>query len=69
MVATGRPVAFLHMPKTVILGAARTPFGKMGGALASQDATDLGGTATTEEVAAAVVRHCQQTLGAEVPAT
>src|ERR687885_1710950 len=33
------------MAKTVILGAARTPFGKMGGALASQDATDLGGTA------------------------
>src|SRR3954467_11577123 len=33
------------MPTTVILGAARTPFGKMGGALASQDATDLGGTA------------------------
>src|SRR3954449_7793233 len=33
------------MPKTVILGAARTPFGKMGGALASQDASDLGGTA------------------------
>jgi acetyl-CoA C-acetyltransferase len=33
------------MPQTVILGAARTPFGKMGGALASLDATDLGGTA------------------------
>jgi acetyl-CoA C-acetyltransferase len=33
------------MPKTVILGTARTPFGKMGGALASVDATDLGGTA------------------------
>jgi acetyl-CoA C-acetyltransferase len=33
------------MPKTVILGAARTPFGKMGGGLASLDATDLGGTA------------------------
>src|SRR5688572_10976853 len=33
------------MPSTVILGTARTPFGKMGGALASQDATDLGGTA------------------------
>ncbi len=33
------------MPKTVILGAARTPFGKMGGALASLDATELGGTA------------------------
>ena len=35
------------MPKTVILGAARTPFGKMGGALASLDATELGGTAIT----------------------
>jgi acetyl-CoA C-acetyltransferase len=33
------------MPKTVILGTARTPIGKMGGALASLDATDLGGTA------------------------
>ena len=31
------------MPSTVILATARTPFGKMGGALASQDATDLGG--------------------------
>jgi acetyl-CoA C-acetyltransferase len=33
------------MPKTVILGAARTPFGKLGGALSSLDATDLGGQA------------------------
>jgi len=33
------------MSQTVILGTARTPFGKMGGALASQDATDLGATA------------------------
>jgi acetyl-CoA C-acetyltransferase len=33
------------MPSTVILGTARTPFGKMGGALASKEATDLGGTA------------------------
>ena len=33
------------MAKTVILGTARTPFGKMGGALASKDATDLGGEA------------------------
>src|SRR4051795_4222353 len=40
------------MPKTVIIGAARTPFGKMGGALASLDATDLGGTA----IAAALER-------------
>jgi acetyl-CoA C-acetyltransferase len=40
------------MPKTVILGAARTPFGKMGGALSSLDATELGGTA----IAAALER-------------
>src|ERR1044072_5431716 len=33
------------MPKSVILGAARTPCGKMGGALASVPATELGGTA------------------------
>ena len=33
------------MPKTVILSAARTPIGKMGGALASLDATALGGVA------------------------
>jgi acetyl-CoA C-acetyltransferase len=33
------------MPKTVILGAARTPIGKMGGGLASLDATELGGRA------------------------
>src|SRR5215211_6203576 len=45
-------IAFCDMPKTVILGAARTPFGKMGGALASLDATDLGGTA----IAAALER-------------
>jgi len=40
------------MPKTVILGTARTPIGKMGGGLASLDATDLGGTA----IAAALER-------------
>jgi acetyl-CoA C-acetyltransferase len=33
------------MPKTVILGAARTPIGKMGGGLATLDATELGGIA------------------------
>jgi acetyl-CoA C-acetyltransferase len=33
------------MPKTVILGAARTPIGKLGGGLASLDATELGATA------------------------
>jgi acetyl-CoA C-acetyltransferase len=31
------------MPSSVILGTARTPFGKMGGGLSSLDATDLGG--------------------------
>jgi acetyl-CoA C-acetyltransferase len=50
------------MPKTVILGAARTPFGKMGGALASVDPTDLGGTAISAaleraEVAPEQVEH------------
>jgi acetyl-CoA C-acetyltransferase len=40
------------MPRTVILGAARTPFGKLGGALAGFDATDLGG----EAIAAALER-------------
>jgi acetyl-CoA C-acetyltransferase len=35
------------MPQTVILGTARTPFGKMGGALAPVDAIDLGGKAIT----------------------
>ena len=33
------------MSQTVILGTARTPFAKMGGALASLDATELGGKA------------------------
>jgi len=33
------------MPKTVILSAVRTPVGKLGGGLASMDATDLGGIA------------------------
>jgi acetyl-CoA C-acetyltransferase len=31
------------MPSTVILGTARTPFGKMGGSLSAVGATDLGG--------------------------
>jgi acetyl-CoA C-acetyltransferase len=33
------------MPKTVILGSARTPIGKMGGGLSTIDATELGGLA------------------------
>ncbi len=35
------------MPKTVILAAARTPIGKLGGGLAALDATELGATAIT----------------------
>jgi acetyl-CoA C-acetyltransferase len=35
------------MPKTVILSAARTPIGKLGGGLSSLDATSLGATAIT----------------------
>jgi acetyl-CoA C-acetyltransferase len=35
------------MPKTVILGTARTPIGKLGGGLSSVDATDLGAAAIT----------------------
>src|SRR4051794_40110279 len=33
------------MPKTAILATARTPFGKLGGALSTLDATDLGSKA------------------------
>src|ERR1700752_427360 len=33
------------MPSTVILSAARTPIGKLGGGLSGVDATELGGTA------------------------
>jgi acetyl-CoA C-acetyltransferase len=40
------------MPKTVILSAARTPIGKLGGGLSSLDATSLGATA----IAAALER-------------
>src|SRR3954470_1047638 len=51
-----------QMPKTVILGAARTPFGKLGGGLSTLDATDLGGTAISAaleraEVGADQVQH------------
>jgi len=35
------------MPRTVILGAARTPIGKLGGGLSTLDATVLGATAIT----------------------
>ena len=50
------------MPKTVILSAARTPIGKLGGDLSTVDATELGGTAIKAaleraEVAPEEVQH------------
>jgi len=50
------------MPKTVILSAARTPIGKLGGALSAVDATELGATAIAcalerADVAADQVQH------------
>jgi acetyl-CoA C-acetyltransferase len=50
------------MPQTVILSAARTPIGKLGGGLASLDATELGGIAIKAaleraEVAPEEVQH------------
>src|SRR3954451_409774 len=47
------------MPKTVILGSARTPIGKMGGALASVDATELGGLAIEAALERAAVEPAQ----------
>ena len=44
------------MANTVILGAARTPFGKMGGALKSFDATDLGGFVIANAVERAEIK-------------
>jgi acetyl-CoA C-acetyltransferase len=50
------------MPKTVVLSAARTPIGKLGGGLSSLDATELGGVAIKAaldraEVAPEQVQH------------
>jgi acetyl-CoA C-acetyltransferase len=43
------------MPQTVILSSARTPIGKMGGGLASLDATDLGGLAVESALERAAI--------------
>jgi acetyl-CoA C-acetyltransferase len=43
------------MPKTVILGSARTPIGKMGGGLSTLEATELGATAIEAALARAAV--------------
>jgi acetyl-CoA C-acetyltransferase len=47
------------MPKTAILGTARTPFGKLGGGLKSLDATDLGGKAIEAALERAEVKPDQ----------
>jgi acetyl-CoA C-acetyltransferase len=47
------------MSSTVILGTARTPFGKMGGGLSSLDATDLGGKAIEAALERAAVQPDQ----------
>ncbi|MFL5864499.1 MAG: acetyl-CoA C-acetyltransferase [Solirubrobacteraceae bacterium] len=47
------------MPKTVILSAARTPVGKLGGGLASVDATELGAIAIRAALERADVAHEQ----------
>src|SRR5438067_2068918 len=47
------------MPKTVILGAARSPFGKLGGGLSTLDATDLAGTAIAAALERAEVKPDQ----------
>src|SRR2546430_14750134 len=47
------------MPKTVILSAARTPIGKVGGGLKTVDATDLGGTAIAAALERAEVKPDQ----------
>jgi len=47
------------MPKTVILGAARTPIGKMGGGLATLEATELGAAAIEAALERAAVEPGQ----------
>jgi acetyl-CoA C-acetyltransferase len=47
------------MPKTAILATARTPFGKLGGALAPLDATELGGKAIESALERAEVKPDQ----------
>ena len=47
------------MPKTVILGAARTPIGKLGGGLSTLGAPDLGGVAIAAALARADVDPSQ----------
>ena len=52
------------MPKTVILGSARTPIGKMGGGLASLKATELGGIPTKPDLESLLTKLRGDTLNA-----
>src|SRR6516165_5089291 len=65
------------MPKTVILSAARTPIGKLGGGLSTVDATELGGLAieaaleradvAPEQVEHVVMGHVLQAGQGQIP--
>jgi acetyl-CoA C-acetyltransferase len=65
------------MPKTVILGAARTPIGKLGGGLSSLRATELGGIAikaaleradvAPEQVQHVIMGHVLQAGQGQIP--
>src|SRR4051812_34532423 len=48
-----------EMPKTVVLGTARTPFGKLGGGLSSLSAMELGGKAIEAALERAEVKPDQ----------
>src|SRR5918995_4934265 len=65
------------MPRTVILGAARTPVGKLGGGLSSMHPTDLGGLAikaaleradvAPEQVQHVIMGHVLQAGAGQIP--
>src|SRR3954451_7620080 len=65
------------MPRTVILGSARTPIGKLGGGLSSLHPTDLGGIAiksaleradvAPEQVQHVVMGHVLQAGAGQIP--
>src|SRR5215211_6972780 len=65
------------MPRTVILGAARTPIGKLGGGLSSMHSTDLGGIAikaaleraevAPEQVQHVIMGHVLQAGAGQIP--
>src|SRR3712207_877356 len=50
LLAAGSSIGGPQVERAVVLGAARTPFGKFGGALAALSAPELGGAAIREAV-------------------